>query len=151
MHRKYSCNGKAVDFFSRGTRFESWTEHQLSWLYATLFTDVARQAICPNFLSLDGGTDSLFRNVGHNCQSTPRNIPEGRRPQLHRGGGNLKSHTDYTEIGLSWCFWIRAGNYRAVPRGTHDHVVPNPSQFTIYQSKLCTLTYWLHCEGDQSL
>ena len=50
--------------------FESWTEHQLSWslLSSFIIRNVAcrrlGQGICSICLSLEGGTDSLFRNVG---------------------------------------------------------------------------------------
>ena len=59
-------------------------------------------------------------------------------------GGSLQSRTDYRDIGLSWFSWIHKGNYKAVPRRAHDHVVPNPPQFTIHHSPIDALYFFFN-------
>jgi len=135
------------------TPFESWTEHQLSWSLFSSFImrNVARrllgQGICPVCLSLEGGTDNLLRNVGRHLSTYAPWNPRREKASIHRGG-SLQSRTDYPDIGLSWFSWILKGNYRAVPRRAHDHVVPNPPQFNFHQSTLCTRRYWRLFEDD---
>jgi len=46
-------------------------------------------------LTLDYGL-ICFRNAGHKCQPTPRNVPEEWRPAIHRRDGSL--HTRMTGI-----------------------------------------------------
>jgi len=50
--------------------------------------DVSVHPIAPilDCWTLDDETDRLSRNVYNNCQYTLRNIPEERRPYIHRGG-----------------------------------------------------------------
>jgi hypothetical protein len=70
-----------------------------NFLRSLLFWDVTQRILvvsyrrfgstCPKYclkdcLDLEDGTERLFGNVGE--KSTLRNIPEERRPHLHRGG-----------------------------------------------------------------
>jgi hypothetical protein len=45
------------------------------------------------FLTFEDGTDGLSQNIGKDLPLYAANIPEERRPQLHRGG-NLKSRVE---------------------------------------------------------
>jgi hypothetical protein len=63
-------------------------------IYWQLLTDVSGQRIGTTFycLTLEYGTDRLFRNVSNDYQRMLHNMPEEPRSHLHRGG-SLKSRT----------------------------------------------------------
>jgi hypothetical protein len=51
------------------------------------------------FLTFEDGTDRLSQNIGKELPLYAENIPEERRPQLHRGG-NLKSRVESFVVKL---------------------------------------------------
>jgi len=67
-----------------------------------------------DFLTSEGGTDSFPETSVQNYHFTPRNIPEERRPHLHRDENHAENFFNHLSLSLFYPLW---GCERVTARG----------------------------------
>jgi len=118
MYIEHSVNVFDIDMFAL---LGCYAAHIGSyWRFGTTYRSSFQGSIIPEFVTLDGGTDMLYRNVG-SYQSALLKIPEDRRCNWHRCG----LHENHTVPKPHSAETTQCQNH-AVPKPHSAKTLPKP-------------------------